>query len=204
MGKAFAAWFLIAATAASPPASPRDVVQGAVARVIAVLQESPDDHIPRGEYIEKRRAEIRRIATTLFDFQDMARRALSRHWAARTPGEQAQFVDAFTDLLERSYVRRIEGYAGEKITYPAEILDGTYATVRSRILTRRRTETSLDYRLHLDDGRWKVFDIAVDGVSFVSTYRSEFNRIIQGFSYAALVDRLRDKRVAIDALARPH
>ena len=203
MGKALAAWFLIAAATANAPAPPRDVVQGAVARVVALLQESPVESMPRGEYIEKRRAEVRRIATALFDFPEMARRALSRHWALRTPAEQAQFVDVFTDLLERSYIGRIEAYAGERITYPAEILDGNYATVRSRILTRRRTETSLDYRLHLDDGHWKVFDIAVNGVSFASTYRSAFNRIIQGSSYVSLVERLRDRGVAIDALARP-
>jgi len=75
--------------------------------------------------------------------------------------------------------------------------------VRSRILSRRRTETLLDYRLHLVDGkRWKVFDISIDGVSFVSTYRSEFSRIIQSSSYASLVERMRKKRLEIDALVR--
>jgi phospholipid transport system substrate-binding protein len=96
---------------------------------------------------------------------------------------------------------RLESYAGETISYPTEVVDGNYATVRSRIVTRR-SETALDYRLHLDGGRWRVFDISVDGVSFVSTYRSEFNRIIQASSYSSLLDRLRKKRIEIDALAR--
>jgi phospholipid transport system substrate-binding protein len=160
------------------------------------------DRVPRPELAEKRRVEMRRMAAEIFDFDEMARRALSRHWAGRTKAEQAEFVALFTDLLERTYVARIESYAGEKITYPNEIIDGAYATVRSRITSRRRTETTLDYRLHLDEGRWKVFDISVDGVSFVSTYRSEFGRIIQASSYGALIDRMRKKRVEIDALAR--
>ncbi len=202
MGKAIAAWFLVAAAAAAPVATPRDVVQAAVNHVIVVVQERQDEMWATPDGATKRRAELRRIAGDLFDFDEMARRALSRHWTSRTPSEQVEFVQLFTDLLERTYISRIESYAGERILYPAEVIDGSYATVRSRIVVpKRRTETPLDYRLHLVDGRWKVFDIAIDGVSFVSTYRIEFNRIIQQSSYASLVERMRKQRLQIDALA---
>jgi phospholipid transport system substrate-binding protein len=203
MEKLFATLFLVAAATASN-ASPRDVVQNAVARVVAIVGESSDaERTAKADVVDRRRAEVRRLASEIFDFDEMARRALSRHWAPRTKVEQTEFVELFTDLLERTYVARIESYAGERISYPTEIIDGEYATVRSRIVTRRRAETLLDYRLHLVDGkRWKVFDISVDGVSFVATYRSEFSRIVQSSSYAALVDRMRKKRLEIDALAR--
>jgi phospholipid transport system substrate-binding protein len=204
MSKALAAWFLVAAAAASPAVAPRDVVQGAVARVISTLEEAK---LNQGEptaaaarpSAERVRAEIRRIATDLFDFDEIARRALSRHWANRTRAEQTEFTALFTDLLERSYVGKIESYSGEKIVYTGEVMDGDYATVRSRIVTRRRTDTALDYRLHQIEGRWKVYDVLIDGVSFVSTYRSEFNRVIQSSSYDELVERLRKK--GIDVLA---
>lgn len=202
MGKGIAAWLLVAAAAAGAT-SPRDVVQTAVTRVLTVASESGDtDRMTRSDMTDRRRAEMRRIASEIFDFDEMARRALSRHWAARSKAEQTEFVALFTDLLERTYVARIEQYAGEKITYPNEIIDGNYATVRSRVMTRRRAETTLDYRLHLDGGKWRVFDISVDGVSFVATYRSEFSRIIRQASYVALVERMRKKRIEIDALAR--
>ncbi len=204
MSKALAAWFLVAAAAASPAVAPRDVVQGAVARVISTLEEAK---LNQGEptaaaarpSAERVRAELRRIATDLFDFDEIARRALSRHWASRTRAEQTEFTALFTDLLERSYVGKIESYSGEKIVYTGEVMDGDYATVRSRIVTRRRTDTALDYRLHQIEGRWKVYDVLIDGVSFVSTYRSEFNRVIQSSSYDELVERLRKK--GIDVLA---
>jgi phospholipid transport system substrate-binding protein len=203
MEKLFAALFLVAAATAGN-ASPRDVVQNAVTRVLAVVGAPADaDRVSKTDAVDRRRAEVRRLASGLFDFDEMARRALSRHWASRSKAEQTAFVELFTDLLERTYVARIESYAGERITYPTEIIDGEYATVRSRLVTRRRAETLLDYRLHLAEGkRWKVFDISVDGVSFVATYRSEFNRIIQSSSYASLVDRMRKKRLEIDALTR--
>ena len=193
MGKAVAAWLMVASAMAATASSPRAVVQTAVTRVVAVLQEDlATAHLdrPRGDI---RRAEIRRIATDLFDFDEMARRTLTRHWNSRTPEEQAEFVELFTDLLERSYVARIEQWSGERILYTGESVDGQYATVRSKIVTRRRAEIAIDYRLLMRDGRWRAYDVLLDGVSFVATFRSEFDRIIQQSSYAGLVDKLRKR-----------
>jgi phospholipid transport system substrate-binding protein len=158
----------------------------------------------------RRRAQIRGIAEAMFDFEEVSRRALSVHWAARTPAERTEFVGLFTDLLERAYIGRVESYTGEKIVYPAEKIDGDFAIVRSRIVPKRRgdartQETGLEYRLLKKDGRWKVYDVVIDGVSFVSTYRSQFDRIIKASSYATLVDRLRDPRTEtrLNAPERP-
>jgi phospholipid transport system substrate-binding protein len=194
MGKALAAWLLVAGAVAATP-SPTDVVQTAVTRVIAVLQDDFEGaHLDRPR-TEMRRAEIRRIASDLFDFDEMARRTLTRHWAGRTGQEQAEFVRLFTAILERSYIGRIEQFSGERILYVGQAVDGHYATVRSRIVTRRRTEIAVDYRLILRDGRWRAYDVLLDGVSFVATFRSEFERIIQQSSYAGLVDKLRKRGV---------
>ena len=199
MTKTLATWLFITAAAASS-ATPRELVQSAVLRVIQVLEEPQGrgESLPTSKPANDRvRQEIRRIAGELFDFEEISRRALSRHWAARSRDEQAEFVGLFTDLLERSYVGKIEAYSGEKILYTGEAVDGDYATVRSRMVTRRRTETAIDYRLHRTGGRWKVYDVVIDGVSFVSTYRSEFNRVIQASGYDELLDRLRKRQIEI-------
>jgi phospholipid transport system substrate-binding protein len=204
MGKAFMAWLLVASAVAAPSASPRDVVQSAVNRVVTAIQRADMESDPAAARVarEQRRLEIRRTANELFDFDEISRRALSRHWTSRSPEEQAEFVRLFTDLLERNYIGRIESYSGEKISYLGETVDGPFATVRSKVITRRRTETPLDYQLHLRDGRWKVYDVLVDHVSFVATYRSEFSRILQKESYAALLDRLRKQSIEAAALVR--
>jgi len=149
-----------------------------------------------------RRAEIRRVASDLFDFDEMARRTLTRHWNSRTPEERTEFVRLFTDILERSYVARIEQFSGERILYLTETVDGPYATVRSRIVTRRPAEIAVDYRLMLRDGRWRAHDVLLDGVSFVATFRSEFERIIQQSSYGGLVDKLRKRAVQTTAIEK--
>jgi phospholipid transport system substrate-binding protein len=204
MGKALMAWFLVASAFAAP-VGPREVVQSAVDRVIHAIERAElesDSPRTQRQALQQRGIEVRRIAADLFDFDEIARRALSRHWTARSPEEQLEFTRLFTELLERTYLGRIEGYAGEKIVYLGEVVDGSFATVRSKVITRRRVETPLDYRLHLRDGRWRVYDVLIDHVSFVATYRSEFSRIIQRESYAALVDRLEKQNIDAAALVR--
>jgi phospholipid transport system substrate-binding protein len=175
--------------AAAQPVSPRDVVQEAVTRALAVVEDVGDKRDGAA------RAEIRRIAGELFDFDEMARRSLSRHWAARTSTEQAEFVQLFTDLLERAYLGRIRAYTGEEIVYLGEEIDNPFATVKSKVVTGRRTGTTLDYRLLQKDGHWKVYDVLVRGSSVVASYREEFSRIIHASSYGGLVQRLREKNV---------
>jgi phospholipid transport system substrate-binding protein len=200
MGKALAAWLMVAGAMAAT-SSPRDVVEAAVTRVVAVLQDDfQGAHLDRPRR-EMRRAQIRRVASDLFDFDEMARRTLTRHWNARTADEQAEFVRLFTDLLEGSYIGRIEQFSGERILYLSERVDVHYATVRSRIVTRR-SEIAVDYRLQLRDGRWRAYDVLLDGVSFVATFRAEFERIIQQSSYAGLVDKLRKRAVHTTALEK--
>jgi phospholipid transport system substrate-binding protein len=192
MGKSVVAWLMVAGAMAGT-AGPREVVQTAVSRVIVAMQQDPSR--------EQARAEIRKAAASLFDFEEMARRTLTRHWTARAPQEQAEFVRLFTDLLERTYVGRIESWSGEKILYTSEAVDGSFASVRSKIITRR-AEIAIEYRLQQRDGRWRVYDVLMDGVSFVATYRSEFERIIQQSSWAGLMDRLRKRAIHATLLDR--
>ena len=198
MGKTLAAWIMVAGAVAAPAMGPRETVESTVGRVVTLMRDGDGDTVKTESTARQaadRRTEIRRLARELFDFEEVTRRTLSRHWAARSADERAEFVALFTDLLERSYVTRVEAYAGENIAYFGEAVDASYATVRSKIVTDRRSEIAiaLDYRLHLRDGRWRVYDLQIDGVSFVSSYRSQFDRIIQAESYAALVERMRKK-----------
>jgi phospholipid transport system substrate-binding protein len=170
---------------------PTDALKERVDRVVQILAQ-PGDH----------RAEIRRIAEDIFDFEEMSRRALGPHWNARTPEERRQFVPLFTDVLERAYIGRVESGRDGKVLYVGESVDGDEATVRTRIVTPQRTEIPVDYRMRRKDGRWRVYDVNIEGVSLVNNYRSQFNSVIQSSSYDALVERLRSAKEA-DAAASP-
>jgi len=184
--------------AAADPIGPLDLVRTSVIRVLAIVQAPRVAASDGGQ----RRAEIRRVARALFDFDEMARLTLARHWKDRSPQEQEEFVRLFTDLLERSYLTTIENYAGEKITFVGESVTGPYAQVRSRISTDRRVEISIDYRLIESGARWAVYDVVLDGVSLVSNYRSQFNTIIRTSSFADLLAKLRSKQIETHAIPR--
>src|SRR5207247_10257035 len=79
MAKALAAWLLVAAVTAGSAVTPSETVQSAVSRAVTIVQ---DAELARPVNADKRRAELRRVAEELFDFNEMARRALARHWAA--------------------------------------------------------------------------------------------------------------------------
>ncbi|HEY9384799.1 MAG TPA: ABC transporter substrate-binding protein [Gemmatimonadales bacterium] len=177
---------------------PLDLVKASVSQVLAAAQTRPAGTRESGQ----RRAEIRRVADGLFDFKEMARLSLSRHWSAQSPREQEEFVGLFTELLERSFLSTIENYAGERITFLGESIDGAYAQVRSRITTDRRFEISIDYRLIERPDRWEVYDVVLDGVSLVSNYRSQFNSIIRTSSFADLLSRMRNKQIEAHVIPR--
>jgi phospholipid transport system substrate-binding protein len=150
-----------------------------------------------------RRAAVRKISEEIFDYQETARRALGQHWNARTPEEQREFVQLFADLLDRAYFSKIDRYQGEKVRYGAETVNGDEAMVKTTILTRAGgSEVPVDYRLHLAGGRWLVYDVNIEGVSLVSNYRTQFNKIVQTESYASLVQKLRAKEAEPAASTR--
>jgi len=108
---------------ASDQTGPLELVKASVFRVLAIVQ-SP--HVV-GSDEGRRRTDIRRVARGLFDFNEMARLTLARHWKGRSAQEQEEFGQLFTDLLERSYLTTIENYAGERITFLGESVSGPYA-----------------------------------------------------------------------------
>jgi phospholipid transport system substrate-binding protein len=193
MEKALAAWLLVAAATAGT-ATPTEVVQATVNRAITIVQ---DADLARPVNADKRRSELRRVAEDLFDFGEMSRRALARHWGECSSQEREEFVRLFTDLLERSYLSKIENWSGEKVFFVSEAIDGDYAAVRSKIVTVRKQEVPVEYRLYRAGQRWQVYDVLFEGVSFIATYRSQFNRIIQTSSFAGLMDKMREKEVEV-------
>jgi phospholipid transport system substrate-binding protein len=202
MQKAVAMWLMLAAGggSAQPEVTPLQVVRTATDQVLQLVQDS---QLAAPISPERRRAEVQRIADRLFDFHEMARRALARHWRERTPQEQSEFVAVFKQLLARAYIGRLEGYAGEQIVYLGETVEAEFATVRSKIVTARGAEVPVDYRLHVVGARWMVYDVAVQGVSFVANYRGQFDKIIRASSYPALVRELKSKSADTARPARP-
>jgi phospholipid transport system substrate-binding protein len=176
--------------------APLDQLRLQIDRVIKVLDD-PD--LRQNGRAKDRRVAVRRIANDIFDFAETARRSLGRHWQARTPAERDEFVQLFADLLERSYLSKIELYGGEKIQYLGDTIDGEQGKVLTKITTRTSTEIPIEYRMHRKGDRWLVYDVVIEGASLISNYRVQFNKIIQTSSYQELVKRMKSKQEELAA-----
>lgn len=169
---------------------PTEQLKSAIDAVLKVLENPALKGAARHA---ERRVAISMVADRAFDFDEVARRVLTRHWRGLTPAQREEFVALFKDLLEHTYISTLDLYSSEQIVYTGELSDGDYATVRTKIITKRGTEIPVDYRMLRRGDRWLIYDASVENVSYVDNYRSQFNQIIAQSSYAGLVDRMKAK-----------
>ncbi|HAK89969.1 MAG TPA: organic solvent tolerance ABC transporter substrate-binding protein [Nitrospiraceae bacterium] len=170
---------------------PTDQVKQTIDKVLDILR---DKELKKPSKTKERRTIIRKFIDERFDFEEMAKRALGLHWRKRTAEEKKEFVPLFMDLLERSYIKKIENYTDEKILYIAERIEGGYSDVGTKVVTKRNVEIPIDYRLLKRDGKWEVYDVTIEGVSLINNYRTQFNKIIRADSYEELVKRMKNKQ----------
>ena len=131
---------LLVVAAPARAGAPTDQVRQYTDQVLKLLDDP-------GVQTADKRAAVRKVAIEIFDVQETAKRALGRHWQARTPAEREEFVQLFADLLERTYINKIDLYRGEKVVYANEAVDGEYATVRVRVLSKQRGEIPVDAKM---------------------------------------------------------
>ena len=141
----------------------------------------------------ERRRLIRKAVDEVFDWEEMAKRTLGRHWRRRSESEKKEFIYLFGKLLERTYLDKVEGYSGEKVIYIGERVEGDYALVKVKILTKQDREIPVLYRMKKKAGKWMVYDVCIEGVSLVNNYRTQFNNILVRSSFKRLIEKLKAK-----------
>jgi len=194
---------LLVATCSVPGAwagAPTDQLRGGIDQVFKILR---DPEMAGDKNAIQRRAAVLTAANGIFDFGEMAKRSLGQHWAARTPGERTQFVALFTDLIQHSYIAKVDQHGGAKMVYKGETLEGDLAAVKTVIPLSNGSEMPLEYRMHNAAGRWQVYDLSLDGISLVSNYRAQFNKIIRIDSYETLVTKLQSHQTEFSPAASP-
>jgi phospholipid transport system substrate-binding protein len=169
---------------------PTEVIKKTTDKIIAIVKD------PALEGPEKKREKerlIRAAAEEIFDKEEMSMRTLARHWRERTPAEKKEFMELFEDLLEKTYIDRVEGYSGEKVLYEGERVEGDYALVKVDIMTKQQTKIPVLYRLKKKKEGWLVYDLSIEGVSLINNYRTQFDSIIMSSSFKNLIEKLKEK-----------
>ena len=169
---------------------PSDQVRQTADKVLSILR---DPRLKAADKKKERREQLRQVISARFDFNEMAKRSLGQYWQRRGAEEQRQFVQLFTDLLERSYADQIESLNGETILYGRENQDRDHAEVDTRVVTRKGEEFAVNYKLHSAGQEWKVYDVVIENISLVNNYRSQFNHVLAKSSFAELLRQLQAK-----------
>jgi len=180
-------FFYVNAAAAGVPT---EKIKETTDKILAIVT---DPAMKDPSKVEERKKRIRKVVDERFDWEELSRRSLGTHWAARTPAEKKDFIHLFGLLLERTYLDRVEGYAGEKVLYVGESTEKDYGVVDVKIVTTKNTEVPVKYRLKRKGDEWLVYDVSIEGVSLVNNYRVQFSNILAKGSYEELVRRLKEK-----------
>jgi len=183
--------FTLAFTAMSLAASsPTDMVRISVDAVLVILDNEQLNY-------EDKRSQIGVIVQERFDFRAMSQRTLATNWSKTTDEEKEKFIELFSQLIENSYVGKIDSYTNERVDYPGEKVSGRKAVVETLIITSS-ADIPVDYRLYQKGDQWLVYDVIIEGVSLISNYRSTYQEIMKKEGFDGLLAKMRAK---IDELA---
>jgi phospholipid transport system substrate-binding protein len=166
---------------------PKQSIEAQVNKLLGVLNnKAQTDKVAK----EK---EIWEIVNGIFDYDELSRLTMGRNWKKLNPAQQKEFPELFSKVLGNVYMDRIMAYTSEKVVFDDNVgvTDGK-AVIKSRIVTSDK-EIPIDYRMVENAGKWKVYDVVIEGVSLVSNYRSQFNSILTNKSPEDLMDTLRKK-----------
>ncbi len=169
----FALAIVLPVHAFAEPNTPKLVVETAVNGVIHALKSRKD----QDTITLKDRESIRHAVEDYFDFQEMAKRSLGKPWRNMDKAQRADFVATFRELLERSYGNRLSEYHDQSVEFGKVRIKGRIAIVDSEVIDSEK-KTPVRYKLVHKKTGWKVYDIKVEGISMVSTFRSDFKQSV--------------------------
>jgi len=182
--------FLIAVPLSVYAATATDAVKGEVDKILTKLRDPAFKELPREEKITG----IREIINEIFDWTELSKRTLGRNWKKFNDAQQKEFIHLFSRLLEEVYADRLLAYSDEQVVFEKETeLKKGQVEVASHIRTADGKKIPLDYRLTDKSGRWKVYDVVIEGVSMVKNYRSQFKDMLSKNSPADLINTLKKK-----------
>ncbi len=142
---------------------------------------------------------IERYLLPNVDVMGMSRSVLGRDaWGKATPAEKKEFTQAFTQLVIRTYASPLAEYSGETIHFlPLRgPVDGRFTRVTSVISRSNGQKIPLSYTLVSKNGQWKIYDLSVEGVSLLQSFRSQFGQVLQNSNMQGLIAEMHQNKKA--------
>ena len=164
---------------------PTQQIQQIVDSVLQVLNRTDLD------YPAKRR-EVSGLVQTHINVQSISQRTLAVHWKKATPQQRERFSKLFVQVLEATYLNRIEDYSGGRVDYLNERVKGDKAIVDTQFVSDK-VEIPVQYKMVREQGIWQIYDVVIENVSLVRNYRSSYGQIVSSEGFDGLFARLESK-----------
>jgi len=149
----------------------KELLQRKVEAAIAVLQKNDFDQ-------QEKNKQIIEIVTPLFDFPLMAKLSLGRkYWPGIVEEKRQRFTELFTQRLKASYLDKLTLYTDEKVVFKTPVQEKRKIKIPTELISKNNTISML-YKLHESTNSWLIYDIEIQGVSIISTYRSQFEQVL--------------------------
>ena len=191
MGVAHAAEDTPKPTAPPPPeaqsADPSKLVEG-VAN--AMLKDLDADRAAYRKDPAKMSALVEKHLLPVFDTQYSARLVLGKHWRDANEDQRKRFVNAFYQSLLRNYGSALVDFTSDRMKFLPAQVDGDNATVRTEIKRSNGTRIPVNYSLRKTNGEWKAWDVVIEGISYVKSFREDFGAEIDQKGLDAVIQRI--------------
>ncbi len=177
------------ATAGVSDENPSDLVQSTAQGILKDLDANRDlyrkDPGKVGQLVDK-------WLLPHFDSEYSARLVLGRYWRDASPDQRQRFIDAFYHSLLNNYGTALAGFTADRLkVFPSKPDPGaTNATVRSEVKRDNGDRVAVNYELHKTPQGWKAYDVNIDGISYVKSYREDFGAQIQQQGIDSVITRL--------------
>src|SRR5438067_3668439 len=190
----FAALLFAGSAAAQQQLGPDQLVQKITDEVLAAIKS--DKQLAAGDRQKAMKLAEEKVLPYI-DFEQATRLAVGRAWREATPEQRKRLVSEFRNMLVRTYSNAIETYQGQTLkVLPARgKQDPEETVVKTQFVRAGGQPLPIDFSMRKTDQGWKVFDITVEGVSLVLTYRSEFDAVVKQEGIDGLIKRLASKNI---------
>jgi len=165
------------------PNDPNELLRSKWDAVVSVLQNKDIEQ-------EEKESEISKIVNPSFDFPLMAKLALGRkNWPKLSEQQRKKFTELFIERVSTSYCDKISLYTDEKALFKPAVWNKKTISILMELISKDKTIAML-YKLRKVDGCWKIYDVEIEGVSILLTYRSQFDDILRRGTVEELLSRL--------------
>ena len=139
---------------------------------------------------QAKNSEVEEIVTPMFDFKLMGKLSLGKkYWPDLSPDQKERFTELFVERLRQSYLNRLTAYTDEKIIYESPVAVKKKVHIPTLLISKGK-KISMLYKLYPTNNSWKIYDVEIEGVSIIRSYRSQFNEILQKGTFDELLQKM--------------